>query len=171
MEFLELAKTRYSVRKFSDKPIEQEKLDKILEAARVAPTAHNYQAYRVYVLKSPEALEKIRALSRCAFNAPVVLMVTYRKDEEWVNPFEHSIRSGEQDASIVGTHMMMEAWALGIGSCWVNFLPVSKTADTFELKDNEVPLFLLPIGYPAEGAHPAHLHDERRSNEELVKVL
>lgn len=58
MDFLELAKARYSVRKFSDKPIEQEKLDKILEAARVAPTAHNYQAYRVYVLQSPEALEK-----------------------------------------------------------------------------------------------------------------
>ena len=86
MTFMELAKERYSVRKFSDKPIEKEKLDAILEAGRIAPTGHNYQPYRVYVLQSPEALEKIRGLTRCAFNAPVVLMVTVRKDEEWVNP-------------------------------------------------------------------------------------
>jgi len=69
MTFMELAKARYSVRKFSDKPIEKEKLDAILEAGRIAPTGHNYQPYRVYVLQSPEALEKIRGLTRCAFNA------------------------------------------------------------------------------------------------------
>ena len=171
MNFVELAKARYSVRKYSDKPIEKEKLDLILEAGRIAPTGHNNQPYRVYVLKSPEALEKVRGLTRCAFNAPVVLMVTVRKDEEWVNHFDHGIRAGEQDASIVATHMMLEAWELGIGSCWVNFFPVSKTADAFELPLNEVPLLLLPIGYAAEGVHPAHLHTERRSNDELVKEL
>ena len=98
-------------------------------------------------------------------------MVTVRKDEEWVNPFEHSIRAGEQDASIVATHMMLEAWEQGIGSCWVNYFPVTQTADAFGLELNEVPLLLLPIGYAAEGTKPAHLHTERRSNEELVKVL
>lgn len=60
MNFMELAKARYSVRKYSDKPIEKEKLDLILEAGRIAPTGHNNQPYRVYVLKSPEALEKVR---------------------------------------------------------------------------------------------------------------
>ena len=150
MTFMELAKERYSVRKFSDKPIEKEKLDAILEAGRIAPTGHNYQPYRVYVLQSPEALEKIRGLTRCAFNAPVVLMVTVRKDEEWVNPFEHSIRAGEQDASIVATHMMLEA---------------------FQLELNAVPLLLLPIGYVAAGAKAAPQHAQRRSNDELVKVL
>ncbi len=168
---MDLAKARYSVRKFSDKPIEKEKMEAILEAGRIAPTGHNYQPYRVYVLQSPEALEKIRGLTRCAFNAPVVLMVTVRKDEEWVNPFEHSIWAGEQDASIVATHMMLEAWELGIGSCWVNYFPVSQTADAFGLDLKEVPLLLLPLGYAAEGVHAAHLHNERRSNEELVKVL
>ena len=133
---MELAKARYSVRKFSDKPIEKAKMDAILEAGRIAPTGHNYQPYRVYVLQSPEALEKIRGLTRCAFNAPVVLMVTVRKDEEWVNYF-----------------------------------PVTKTADAFGLELNEVPLLLMPMGYAAEGVHAAHLHNERRSNEELVKVL
>lgn len=123
MNFMELAKARYSVRKYSDKPIEKEKLDLILEAGRIAPTGHNNQPYRVYVLKSPEALEKVRGLTRCAFNAPVVLMVTVRKDEEWVNPFEHGIRAGEQDASIVATHMMLEAWELGIRLLLGELLP------------------------------------------------
>lgn len=58
MAFMDLAKSRYSVRKFSDKPIEKEKLDAILEAGRIAPTGHNYQPYRVYVLQSAEALEE-----------------------------------------------------------------------------------------------------------------
>lgn len=171
MAFMDLAKSRYSVRKFSDKPIEKEKLDAILEAGRIAPTGHNYQPYRVYVLQSAEALEKIRGLTRCAFNAPVVLMVTVRKDEEWVNPFEYSIRAGEQDASIVATHMMLEAWDLGIGSCWVNFFPVTKTADAFQLELNEVPLLLLPIGYAAAGAKAAPQHAQRRSNDEPCKGI
>lgn len=113
MTFMDLAKARYSVRKFSDKPVEKEKLDAILEAGRIAPTGHNYQPYRVYVLQSPEALEKIRGLTRCAFNAPVVLMVTVRKDEEWVNPFEHSIRAGEQDGQHRGH--TYDAGSLGTG--------------------------------------------------------
>ena len=61
MAFMDLAKSRYSVRKFSDKPIEKEKLDAILEAGRIAPTGHNYQPYRVYVLQSAEALRVQRA--------------------------------------------------------------------------------------------------------------
>ena len=71
----------------------------------------------------------------------------------------------------MATHMMLEAWELGIGSCWVNYFPVSQTADAFGLDLKEVPLLLLPLGYAAEGVHAAHLHNERRSNEELVKVL
>ena len=171
MTFMELAKARYSVRKFSDKPIEKEKMDAILEAGRIAPTGHQLPAVPGVRAAESAGLGKIRGLTRCAFNAPVVLMVTVRKDEEWVNPFEHSIRAGEQDASIVATHMMLEAWEQGIGSCWVNYFPVTKTADAFGLELNEVPLLLLPMGYAAEGVHAAHLHNERRSNDELVKVL
>ena len=75
MAFMDLAKSRYSVRKFSDKPIEKEKLDAILEAGRIAPTGHNYQPYRVYVLQSAEALEKIRGLTRCGLR--MTLLISY----------------------------------------------------------------------------------------------
>ena len=172
MAFMDLAKSRYSVRKFSDKPIEKEKLDAILEAGRIAPTGHNYQPYRVYVLQSAEALEKIRGLTRCAFNAPVVLMVTVRKDEEWVNPFEHSIRAGEQDASIVATHMMLEAWDLGIGSVWVRGFRADEVAKMFRLPDEIKPVCLLPMGYPSEKAKPnEELHNTYRPLEEMVEEL
>jgi len=83
MNFLELIEKRYSVRNYSDKPLEQEKLDIILEAGRLAPTAVNEQPQRIFVLKSEEALSKVRSICRYAFNAPVVLLVCYDKNVSW----------------------------------------------------------------------------------------
>ena len=103
MDFFTLAKNRYSVRKFSERSVEPEKLEKVLEAARVAPTAHNYQPFRIYVLKSKDAIAKIRELTPCAFNAPIVLMVTICRDEQWVNELEKGFLSGQVDAGIIGT--------------------------------------------------------------------
>ncbi|MCH3951760.1 MAG: nitroreductase family protein [Acidaminococcus sp.] len=171
MSFMELAKARYSVRKFSGKQIEKEKLDQILEAGRIAPTAHNFQPYRVYVLQSKDAIEKIRALTPCAFNAPTVLMVTRCRDEQWVNDMEKGFLMGEVDCAIVATHMMLEAWELGIGSCWVAHFPPTKTAEVFDIPRNEMPVLLMPMGYPEEGVHASHLHEQRRPMEELVKYL
>ena len=171
MDFEALARARFSVRDYKDTPIEEEKLQKILEAGRIAPTAKNSQAHRVYVLQSEEALEKIRAITRCAFNAPVVLLVAYDENEEWVNPLEGGHRSGQQDASIVATHMMLQAWELGIGSCWVNFFPNSRVEESFGLPKNIKSVLLLPIGYPAEGAEPSPRHSQSRPVEELVKFL
>ena len=171
MTFMELAKARYSVRKFSEKPIEKEKLEQVLEAGRIAPTAHNYQPYRVYVLQSSDAIAKIRELTPCAFNAPAVLMVTACRDEQWVNDMEKGFVMGEVDAAIVATHMMLEAWELGIASCWVAHFPPTRTADVFHLSHNETPVLLMPMGYPQEGAHPSHLHEQRRPLSELVRYL
>lgn len=81
MDFLKLSEERYSVRKFSDKTVEDEKLEKILQAGRLAPTAKNSQSQRIFVLKSPEALKKINEATPMAFNAPVVLMVCYDQNE------------------------------------------------------------------------------------------
>lgn len=125
MDFFTLAKNRYSVRKFSERSVEPEKLEKVLEAARVAPTAHNYQPFRIYVLKSKDAIAKIRELTPCAFNAPIVLMVTICRDEQWVNELEKGFLSGQVDAGIIGTHLMLEAWEQGLGSCWgLTFRPL-----------------------------------------------
>ena len=171
MEFEELIRSRYSVRKYSGEPIGEETLNRILEAGNVAPTGVNAQPQRIYVLKSPEALEKIRALTRCAFDAPVVLLIACDEDEMWKNPFEAGVSAGQQDVSIVATHIMLAAWNLGVGSCWVNYFPNAKVAAAFGLPGNERPVLLMPLGYPARDARPSKAHFEKKPLSETVKAL
>lgn len=171
MELIKAMEDRYSVRDFADKPIEEEKLRQILEAGRIAPTAANKQPDKIYAIRSPEGLDKIRALTRCAFNAPVVLMFVYDEDAVWKSPLEPGFNAGHQDVSIVATHIMLRAWDLGIGSCWVNFFPNTETGKAFGLPENEKPVLLLPIGYPGEKANPSPMHSQRKPLEELVKDL
>ena len=171
MNYETLIRERYSVRDYKDTPIEEEKLAGILEAGRIAPTAGNRQPQRIYVLKSPEALAKIREITPCAFNAPVVLMFGYNAEEQWTNPQEEGICAGQQDASIVATHIMLEAWNLGIGSCWVNRFPNTETAKVFNLPENEKLVLLMPLGYPSEKAAPGPKHPVRKELNETVKEL
>ena len=77
MSFIDLARNRFSCRAFSEQEVEPEKLMQVLEAGRIAPTAVNGQPVFIKVLQSPEALKKIRGITRMAYNAPVVLMVCY----------------------------------------------------------------------------------------------
>ena len=171
MEFAEVIKERYSVRDFAPTPIEEEKLSAILEAGRVAPTAANKQPWKVYVICSAEGLEKIRSITRCAFNAPAVLLFVYDEQAVWKSPLEPGFNSGHQDVSIVATHMMLAAWDLGIGSCWVNFFPNTDTAKAFGLPESEKAVLLLPIGYPGEKAAPSPMHSMYKPMEELAKFL
>ena len=100
MEFMELAKERYSVRKYKDTKLTQEQIDRLLEVSNLAPTGKNNQPHRIYVLQSDEALAKINEITPCAFHAPVVFMFTYNKDEDWKNAREEGIHSGIEDVSI-----------------------------------------------------------------------
>lgn len=169
MDFLELARLRYSVRKFTDKPVEKEKLDLILEAGNIAPTAVNYQPQRIYVLQSDETIEKINGLSKCIYGARTVLLIAYDDDKDWDNPKQTGVHSGEQDVSIVATHIMLEAWNLGIGSCWVNLFSNDEVAKAFDLPKNEKVVLLMPLGYAAEDAKPAKWHGDCKRIEETVE--
>ena len=171
MEYEQLIRERYSVRRYSPAPIEEEKLRMILEAGRLAPTGHNSQPQRIYVVKSAEGIERIRSLCRCAFNAPVVLMVTVDREEDWKNDLEPGQSSGIEDASIAATQMMLEAWNLGVGSCWVNWIPYSKVKEAFRIPEKEELVLIMPIGYPAEGSHPSGYHEASKALEELVRYL
>lgn len=172
MDFLEFARERYSVRSFSDKPIEPEKMQKILEAGQVAPTALNFQPQKIYILKSADAIEKIRFLTKYAYNAPTVLLVCTDLTKAWHSRQDRGFNSGEMDASIVCTHMMLEAWEQGIGSVWVRGFRADEVAKMFKLPENIKPVCLLPMGYPSEKAKPnAELHNSYRSLEEMVEEL
>lgn len=168
MNFLELAKERYSVRMFSDRPIEEEKLNLILEAARVAPTACNNQPQRIYVIQSPEAREKVKKCTRYSFDAPCILLVCYNEEESW---YGLDNKLGCIDATIIGTHMMMEATELGIGSVWVGSFKADIVKTEFNLPQHIIPVALFPIGYPSEKARPAAQHTKRKELKETVSYL
>ena len=170
MEFLQLSEARYSLRKFSDRPVEAEKLAAILEAGRNAPTAHNLQPQRIFVLRSPEALEKADACTAAHFHPPVILVVAYDPEAAWKRETDGK-NHGEIDASIAATQMMLEAADLGLGTTYVGMFEPEKLLAAFPEMAGLCPIAMLPLGYPAEGAHPSRLHADRTPLEELVKYL
>ena len=171
MSFLELAKARYSVRSFQDRPIEEEHLNLILEAGRVAPTACNFQPQRIYVARSAEARAKLASVCRCTFGAPVILVVCYDRERDWKNKLLPGYESGETDAAIVCTRMMLEAFELGIGSCWVGYFNPQVVAETLGLPENITVSALLPMGYPAEDAQPLPLHSQFRDFGDTIEEI
>lgn len=171
MDFLELAKGRYSVRSFSDKAVEAEKIAKILFAANVSPTACNNQPQKIYILQSEEALNKLASICKYTFKAKTIFLLCYDENIAWKNPLTEGYNSGETDVSIVCTHMMLEAHNLGLGSCWVGYFEHSKISEVFSLPENIKPVALLPIGYPSETSKPGHLHESYRKQDKMVEIL
>ncbi len=171
MDFMELAKSRYSCKKFDAmRQVGKEQLDAILEAGRLAPTAKNLQEQHVYVCRSAEALAKVDGQTPCRYGAPTVLIVAFDKNNTYTYP-GRKYDSGREDASIVCTHMMLCAKSVGVESCWVNFFDPDKMAETFSLPENEEILCCLALGYAAEGSKPLANHDSRKPIEETVSYL
>ena len=166
-DFMDLAKARYSVRKFLDKKVPKDIIEKILEAGMIAPTGCNNQPQRIIVVESQEGLARIKECTRCHFDAPLVFIISYNKDECWKRPYDGKL-SGDIDASIVTTQMMLEAANLGIGSCWVMHYRPEVLKEKFALPENLESTALLVMGYPAEDAAPAPAHEKSRSESELV---
>lgn len=153
--FQALVKTRYSCRSFKDTPLTDAQIAHILEAARVAPTAANKQPVHVWVVKSPEALKKLKGATDYTYGAPVVFMVGAKTDAAWVRKYDGK-NGAEVDAAIVGTHIMLAASALGLGNVWVgSFDPARIKADFPETADYEV-VCLFPVGVAAADAGPKH---------------
>lgn len=171
MTFTQLAQARYSVRQFANKPVEPEKLNAVLQAVRLAPTAKNLQAFHVYVVQSDEGMAKMRTLTPCHYGAPAVLIFTKNTQEEWHHPQLPEVVSGVQDAAIAATHAMFAACEQGLGTCWLNFFSPQAVSRAYDLPDHEIPVLLLPIGYAADGCAPADRHKERKDLKELVSYL
>ena len=167
MNFKELAAARYSVRQFKNEPVGQDKIDLILEAARNAPTAANKQPQRILVINDKAGLEKVDVCTRCRFGAPLVFLVCYDKNEVWTRKYDNA-QSGEIDASIVTTQMMLQAADIGLGATWVMHFNPEKTRTEFALPPNIIPAAFLPAGYPADNAVPAEFHYQRHPLEKLL---
>jgi nitroreductase len=174
LEFLELARNRYSERFFDSKPVEQEKLDRILEAGRVVPTACNYQPQKFYVIRSAEGLAKLKMTTHFHYNVPVMILVCYDLREVWTNPgdrYYQNYNSGEQDASIAATTMMYEAEELGVHNVWLRGFDAKMVSEVFELPENIIPVMMFAMGYPSEKAKPNAWHFKRMPLEDFVTEL
>ena len=167
MDFLKLAEERYSVRKFEKRPVSKDDMDLILKAGYLAPTGCNLQPQRILVIEGEEALNKLRRCTKCHFDAPVALLVCYEKGGCWKRGYDGKL-SGEIDASIVTTHMMLEAANIGVGSCWVMSYDPGAVRREFNVPDEYESTALLVMGYPAADAKPYPGHSEFKDMDELV---
>lgn len=176
MDFMDISKMRVTVRKFSQKPVEEEKIEKILEAGRWSPTAVNAQPQRVLVLNTPENLAKVKEF--CSFGydqkyvdlskecddkangkiniyygAPLVLFVCYDKTACWTHP-QNGKSSGATDGTIVATHMMLEAASIGLGTVWISYFDEEKAKELLNIPETWQPVCMIYVGYPADDFVP-----------------
>lgn len=145
MQFIELAKARYSARKYKSQSVEKDKLNTILEAGRVAPTAANKQPQRILVLQEKESLDKLGKTAN-VYGAPLAIIVCGDAAEAWERPEDKKVFA-DIDASVVATHMMVQAADLGLGSVWVGIFDPTVLKNTFNIPNGVEPVGVLAIGY------------------------
>lgn len=160
MDFINIARQRCSVRSYMDKKVEPEKLEKILEAAHVAPTAANLQPVHLIPVQSEEGLAKIGKGANI-YGAPLAIIVCADHNKAWVRPFDKK-QSGDIDASILTDHMMLQATELGLGSVWVCYFRPDIIRREFNLPANLEPVNILVIGYSNDGAADTNRFDSDR---------
>lgn len=164
MEIMEIIKERKSVRKYLDKPIEKEKLDKVLEAGRLAPSARNQQEWKFVVVTDEELrLQMVEACVNQKFvaEAPALLVICATS--------ERNMRCGQPartiDCSIALSFMMLQAVELGLGTCWLGDFYADKVKNILNIPEGHSVVAVTPIGYPADVNQKA---TPRKSQEEVV---
>lgn len=177
MDFMDISKMRITVRKYDPRPVEKDKIDRILEAGRWAPTAVDYQPQRILVMDRPEHFLKIREFCTFGFDqkyrdidenaglhgdeshnvyyygAPLVFLVCYDRNVCWQHP-ESGESSGLIDATIVQTHMMLEAASLGLGTVWISYFDKKKARELLQIPEHFEIAGMLYAGYPAADFKP-----------------
>ncbi|MEE3343604.1 MAG: nitroreductase family protein [Bacilli bacterium] len=168
MEFNKVIKEREAVRSFKDTKVEKEKIEKILEAGNLAPTAKNLQPQKIYVVESKEWLEKLDTITPCRYNAPLVLIVCSDKSIAW---HKDDYSTYEMDACIVATHMMLASKNENIDSIWIEMFDKTKLKELLNLDDNIEPICLLPLGYQTDDYPGNPNHNIRKDLNEIVEYL
>lgn len=168
--FMRILASRYSCHSFNHYPVSESKLQMILEAGRLAPSAKNLQPTRIWVVKSEEALARLHTVHPC-YGAPVVLIVGCRNEEAWIRESD-GVCAAKTDAAIVLTHLMLTATDAGLANMWIWDFDPGKIREVLpETREHGI-YGLLAIGHPAAGAgDPTELHTERKPLEELVITL
>ena len=150
MDVMEAIKKRYSVRSYQDRAVETEKLDSILEAARLAPSASNRQEWRFIVVRDKDIRQRLmQAAKDQAFvgQAPVVIAACAKTDS-------HVMTCGQQsypiDVAIAIEHMALKATEEGLGTCWIGAFKEEEISRVINAPEGMCPVALIPVGYPNE---------------------
>lgn len=174
MELIDVIKNRRSIRKFEDKKVEREKIEACLEAARLAPSACNSQPWHFIVIDDPEIKDKfckeafsgVYAMTKWAEKAPVLIAAVSDKGS-FTSRIGNFFRRTEfylVDQGIACEHLVLRAWDLGLGSCWIGWLNSDKAEKFFNLPKGKKIEHLIALGYPAETPTPR----PRQNLEEII---
>ena len=167
--FIRLAKARYSCRSFDTRPVEQEKLDLILEAGRVAPSAVNFQPWHFFVIREKEELERFYPVYHREWfrTATCVIVICADHSQSWKRKADGKDHA-DVDAAITTDHMTLQATELGLASCWICNFYVDKTREVLKLPDHMEPVVILPLGYPQDRTDPERHKVKRKPLSEIV---
>lgn len=150
MEFQDLIKKRYSVRSYQSKPVEDEKLKKVLDAARIAPTAVNKQPFRLIVVNTEGKKEELKRIYHADWfsQAPLIICACTVQSESWTR------RDGRNyvdvDTTIAMDHLILAATELELGTCWIAAFDAQAAREILKLPEDVEPLLFTPLGYPAD---------------------
>ncbi len=167
MDVCDAIATRKSVRAYLDKPVEGEKLNAVLEAARLAPSASNRQEWRFVIVREKEVRSQIAmAAGQQMFiaQAPVIIVACAETDG-------HIMTCGEPcypiDVAIALDHLTLRAVELGLGTCWIGKFNADEVKKILGIPDEIKVVQLMPLGYPVE---PDAIQKKRRAFAEIVKL-
>jgi nitroreductase len=168
MDFLDIAKGRYSCRNYKPIQVEEDKLLKVLEAARVAPSAVNFQPWHFIVIKSSENLAKVGEAYHREWlkTAPMVIIACGDHLKSWKRSDQKDFL--DIDLSIAIDHMTLQATELGLATCWIcNFNP-AKLKQNLNLPENIEPIAIIPLGYPNDTSDPDRHNAKRMPMNDIV---
>lgn len=167
MDFMTMAKRRCAVRGYLDKAVEEEKLARLVQAARVAPTAGNCQPVRLITVQTSEGLAKVGKAAEL-YGAPLAIVVCADHSKAWTRPFDGK-QTCDIDASILTDHMMLQATELGLGSVWICYFQPEVLRRELDLPEDLEPINILAVGYSDQfPGDPSRFDRTRIPAEELV---
>ena len=149
MDFLELVKKRYSVRAYKHTLVENEKIQQVLEAARQAPTAANFQPFKLIVIHTKGKEGELRDIYNADWfvQAPLLICACGIRDQAWVRRLDNKSYC-DIDVAIVMDHLILAATELGLGTCWIGAFNAERAKEILDIPNGMEPLIFTPIGYP-----------------------
>ena len=165
MDFLELARKRYSARSYTAAPVEAEKLNKVLKAIQLAPSACNRQPFQVIVIYTKGREEELRRIYRAPWfvQAPIILCICALPAHSWYRQDGRSYC--EVDATIAMDHAILAATDLGLGTCWIGAFDPEAARTILQIPDEAEPIAFTPLGYANDSPNPK----QRKPLPELVR--